>query len=136
MPVEGINLDQLTDKDAQLFPLRPRILDSTLGNLLIPKQITVLHGTERAPMSIIGHSICLAAARSGTKAVYLDSGNNYSHDVSRQILNSWKAPREVIQHLSVAQLKDLHYLDEVVRETIDDGDCHSLHLLNLTHNFI
>ncbi|MCK5151291.1 MAG: hypothetical protein KAQ65_05615 [Candidatus Thorarchaeota archaeon] len=114
MPVERVSLDQFTGKNEHRFSLLPRKLDTTLGSLLLPQQITVMHGTERAPMSVIAHAVCLAATRKGYMAVYLDSGNNYSPDLTRRLLDYWKMSKEVTERLAVARLKDLHIIEEIV----------------------
>ncbi len=122
MPDERVSLEQFTETNEHRFSLLPRKLDTTLGSLLLPQQITVMHGTERAPMSVIAHAVCLAATKNEYRAVYLDSGNNYSPGLTRRLLDYWKMSREVTERLAVARLKDLHIIKEIaddIREMED-----------------
>lgn len=61
-----------------MFKLLPRVLDEVLGRVLLPSQITAVHGSERFQLTAVGHAIVVAAARAGKDAVYLDSGSNFS----------------------------------------------------------
>jgi predicted ATP-dependent serine protease len=65
----------------------PRVLEQTFESIILPRTISVLHGSERAPLSILAHSIAVSAAKSldDAQCVFLDSGTNYSPSLVRAI---------------------------------------------------
>ena len=80
VPLESLN----NPKDLQIR-YTPRVLEQTFSPLIQPKSISVLHGSERAPLSILAHNIVVAVAKSNDDArcVFLDSGTNYSPPLVR-----------------------------------------------------
>ncbi|MHA2067653.1 MAG: hypothetical protein ACXABY_25090 [Candidatus Thorarchaeota archaeon] len=72
-------LDSFDVKMQAIIPLTPKPLDSLLGSLLLPEQLSLLHGPERAPLTSLAHTVAIAAARKDEGiAVFIDSGSKYS----------------------------------------------------------
>jgi len=79
-PLESINTPQNLE-----IRFTPRVLDKTFGPLIQPRSISVLHGDERAPLSILAHSIAVSVAKTNpdVRCIFLDSGTNYSPSLIR-----------------------------------------------------
>lgn len=105
-------LESIKEISEPIIHLTPRILHNTLGGLLSPAQISLFHSSERAPLSILAHSIVVSAARmNDTTCVYLDSGNNYSPSLVRSLCTSSIETSNISQRIIVGQVLGL---DDVV----------------------
>ncbi len=71
-------MDEIKISEHQLFRLFPRVLDEVLGRVLLPSQITAVHGRERFQLTAVAHAVAVAATRAGKDVVYLDSSSNFS----------------------------------------------------------
>lgn len=85
VPLESINIPS----DLQIR-YTPRVLEQTFEPLILPRSISVLHGSERAPLSILAHCIIVSVAKSidDAQCVFLDSGTNYSPSLVRATLKN------------------------------------------------
>ncbi len=81
----GIPLDAINTSRLSVAKLKPEPLERLLGPLLVGGQISVVHGTKRAPMTALAHVALVGAARIGGKALYLDSGKNFSPALVRRL---------------------------------------------------
>ena len=68
VPLESLNIPETLQ-----IRYTPRVLEQTFSPLIQPRSISVLHGSERAPLSILAHNI----------VVSVDSGTNYSPPLIR-----------------------------------------------------
>jgi RecA/RadA recombinase len=82
VPLESLSAPQNLE-----IRFTPRVLDNTFGPLVQPRSISVLHGDERAPLSIIAHTIAVSVAKTSpdVKCIFLDSGSNYSPSLVRSL---------------------------------------------------
>ena len=113
--------------------LQPRLLESTIGDLFVPQQISLFHGPERAPLSILAHAIIVSAARmENTKCIFLDSGTNYSSTLVKSICNSHNDSSQVLEKIAVGQVLGLDDVVEKVEMLRDFGEVSLVVLDNLT----
>ncbi len=127
-PLESI--DVVTEPNIRL---RPRLLDDTIGDLFVPQQISLFHGPERAPLSILAHSIIVSAARMKTAScVFLDSGTNYSSTLVKSICQSQEDSFQVLEKIVVGQLLGLDDVVEKIKLLRDFDDVSLVVLDNLT----
>lgn len=111
MPLETLDIPIET-----IIRFTPRVLEQSLGSIVLPRQISLLHGPERAPLSIVAHGVAVSAARSlpGAKCVFLDSGTNYSPSLARTICPSTDDAAEVLKRIVVGQIMGLSDVDEMM----------------------
>ncbi|MFW9847368.1 MAG: hypothetical protein ACFFD6_11510 [Candidatus Thorarchaeota archaeon] len=117
-------LDSIDTNTQQLFTLSPEPLDQLLGCLLLPEQVSLLHGPERAPLTYLAHVIAIAGAGQSkhSYSVFIDSGANYSPKLSRAMCSRGKECSEVLSRIvvgSVLSLSDLEQLSENIK-SMDD----------------
>lgn len=117
-PLESIDI--ITEPQIRL---RPRILNDAIGNLLIPQQISLFHGSERALLSILAHSAIVSAARIGTgTCFYLDSGTNYSSTLVKTLCHSPEESVKVLEKTAVGTLLGLTDVIEKIEMLRDYGE--------------
>jgi len=127
-PLESI--DAITEP---YIRLRPRILDNTIGDLFVPQQISLFHGPERAPLSILAHAIIVSGARmESASCVFLDSGTNYNSTLVKTLCNSQDDSAEVLEKIVVGQVLGLDDVVEKVEMLRDFGEVSLVVLDNLT----
>ncbi|MHA1959838.1 MAG: hypothetical protein ACW99U_06385 [Candidatus Thorarchaeota archaeon] len=80
----GIPLDSVEVPKTQVARLVPRQLDRVLGNVLIPRQISLIHGPERSPLTVLSHVVAFSGARWGGHSVFLDSGKRFNVEIARR----------------------------------------------------
>ncbi|MFW9833275.1 MAG: hypothetical protein ACFFEK_04720 [Candidatus Thorarchaeota archaeon] len=112
-------LETLDIPTEPMIQLTPRVLDQAFRSIILPRQISLLHGSERAPLSIIAHGVIVSAARSlpDAKCVFLDSGTNYSPTLVRSICSSTDDATEVLKRIVISQvmgLSDVEYMMEML----------------------
>ena len=109
LPLEA--MDELTEPHIRL---RPRILNNTIGDLFVPQQISLFHGPERAPLSILAHAVIVSAARmNSASCVFLDSGTNYSSTLVKSLCHSQDESSKVLEKIIVGKILGL---DDVVEK--------------------
>jgi hypothetical protein len=95
--------------------LKPRILDDTIGNLFLPQQISLFHGSERAPLSILAHSAIVSAARMDNgSCFFLDSGTNYNSSLVRTLCSSVDESRKALSKIAVGPVLGLEDVVEKI----------------------
>ena len=111
-----VPLEALDFPTEPLIRFTPRVLEQSFGSIVIPRQISLLHSSERAPLSIIAHGVAVSAARSLTKAkcVFLDSGTNYSPALARSICPPTEKASEVLDRIIVGQVMGLTDIEEMM----------------------
>ena len=111
MPLEA--LDITTES---LIRFTPRVLEQSFGSIVLPCQISLLHSSERAPLSIVAHGVAVSAARSlpEAKCVFLDSGTNYSPTLARTICSPTDDTAEVLSRIIVGQVMGLSDIEEMM----------------------
>ena len=128
LPLESI--DVATEPQIQL---RPRILNNTLGDLFVPQQVSLFHGPERAPLSILAHAVIVSAAKlENASCVFLDSGTNYSSSLVRSLCHSQDESLRVLEKIIVGQVLGLDDVIEKVEMVRDLGEVSLVVLDNLT----
>lgn len=126
-------LDSIDAITEPYIRLRPRLLDSTIGDLFVPQQISLFHGNERAPLSILAHAIIVSAARmENAKCIFLDSGTNYSSNLVKSICNSHGDSSQVLEKIVIGQVLGLDDVVEKVEMLRDFGEVSLVVLDSLT----
>ncbi len=126
-------LESITTITEPYIRLRPRLLDSTIGDLFVPQQISLFHGPERAPLSILAHSIIVSAARmDSASCVFLDSGSNYSPQLIKSLCNSHDNSPRILEKIVVGQVLGLDDVVEKIESLRDFGEISLIVLDSLT----
>jgi hypothetical protein len=109
-------LESLEDMNEPLIRLYPRVLNDTIGGLFLPQHISLFHGKERAPLTILAHAAAVSAARiEHTSCIYLDSGTNYSPTLIRSLSDSRAESAELLKRIIVGQVL---CLDDVLEKVV------------------
>lgn len=129
MPLEA--LDITTES---LIRFTPRVLEQSFGSIVLPRQISLLHSSERAPLSIVAHGVAVSAARSlpEAKCVFLDSGTNYSPTLARTICSPTDDAAEILSRIIVGQVMGLTDIEEMIGMLTELGNISVLVLDSLT----
>ncbi len=128
LPLESI--DTVTEPQIRL---RPRILNNTIGELFVPQQISLFHGSERAPLSVLAHAVIVSAAKMKTAScVFLDSGTNFSVTLVKNLCRSKDESSQVLEKIVVAQVLGLADIVEKVEMLPNLGKVSLVVLDNLT----
>jgi RecA/RadA recombinase len=107
-------LETFDETSESLLRIHPRVLNETIGELFLPQQISLFHGKERAPLSILAHTLAVSAARiENSNCIFLDSGANYSSNLVRSISDSKHESVELLKRIHVGQVLGL---DDVVEK--------------------
>jgi predicted ATP-dependent serine protease len=123
-------LDSLDFKKQSTITLAPRQLDDLLRGILAPEQMSLLHGPERSPLTLLAHAIAIAAAELGKgHTVYIDSGSNYSPTLARAMCNSMEKASEILRRVVVGNVLSLSDLEELSK-TIPSLDTVSVIVLD------
>jgi len=127
-----IPLDSVDVPNESVIRLVPRQLDAVFGSVLIPGQISLLHGPERAPLTMLAHAVAVAAVKSGGKSIFLDSSNNYSPRIARALCKSSAFPERVLKRITVGQVMSLRDLEDFAKQVADLTDVTVVVLDSLT----
>jgi RecA/RadA recombinase len=104
------------------FTLVPKSLDAVLGRLLIPCQISLLHGPTRAPLTALAHLATVCAAKGeGQRSVYLHSGNNYSPNLARALCGRSQDPSAILQRIVVGRVLSLSDIEQELSQIDELG---------------
>lgn len=107
---ESLPLDNMTTDDKPLVRLKPRPLDNTLGQVILPNQISVLHSSERKSLTTIAHTVAMGGLLDGGQSVFIDSGNNFSSQLMRGLLGKDEV---LLKNVIVGQVLELSDLQEL-----------------------
>jgi RecA/RadA recombinase len=113
---EVVDLDRLSLPDRPSFTVKPSQLSAVLSPVLLPKQMSVVHSSNRTALVTLAHTLVVCAAESGFASVYLDSGNNYSPQLVRVLSLSGTDPDSTISRISVAKVLSLSDFDDIVED--------------------
>ena len=129
MPLEALDIPT-----ESVIRFTPRVLEQSLGSIALPRQISLLHCSERAPLSIIAHSVAVSATRSvpTAKCVFLDSGSNYSPSLARAICPTGDDTREVLNRIVVGQVMALSDIEDMMSQLSGLGEISVIILDSLT----
>ena len=115
MPLESVSLDAIEINQEPQFKILPRQLNDVLGRILLPRQISVLHCTERFPMTVIAHQIVVSAAKAGMRVFYIDAGgSNYSAALTRALIANEKNEDEIITNISIGLVLGLDDIEPLL----------------------
>lgn len=108
----------------------PRVLQQTFSRIVLPRTISILHGSERAPLSIIAHSLAVSAAKSNdsAKCVFLDSGSNYSPSLVRAIAST----SDILERILVGNVMGLADIVDMIGSFSELSEISIIILDNLT----
>lgn len=107
-------LETLEEITESLIRIHPRVLNDTIGKIFLPQQISLFHGKERAPLSVLAHTIAVSAARiENSSCVFLDSGTNYSTNLIRSLCESKQESTAILQKIIIGPILSL---DDVVEK--------------------
>ncbi len=90
------------------------MLDRFLGRLLVPGEISVLHGDSRAILSVLAHHIAVAAAARPSTVIYLDSGLSFSPRLVRRIAPSDLQSDDLLSRMAIGRVLSLSDFEELV----------------------
>lgn len=128
-----VPLESIKDVSEPNIHLSPRILHNSLGGIFLPTQISLFHGSERAPLSILAHSIAVSAAKVNEAiCVFLDSGSNYSPSLIRSLCTSSIESSDVLRRIIVGQVLGLDDVVDKASLLQDMGDVSLVVLDSLT----
>jgi len=99
-----VRLEEIDDHDSPVVPLRPLVLDRTLGRLLLPGEISLLYGDSRSVLTIMAHWIAIAGTRRGRASVYLDTGKNFSPNLVRSMVGDSDRATRVLRRIGVGKV--------------------------------
>lgn len=110
----------MTIEDEPLVRLRPRNLDHVLGRVIRPRQISLLHGPDRAPLTLVAHAVAAGGVLNGGRCVFLDSGGNYNPLLMRAMLG--ESSSESVNRIIVGPVFGLKDLTEAIKgiASVDD----------------
>lgn len=117
--LHSIPLDVVEIEDESLVQLRPRNLNSVLGRIILPHQVSLLHGPDRAPLTLVAHALAAGAVLDGGRCLFLDSSGNYNPVLMRAMLGEISI--EHVDRIIVGPLFGLVDLIEAIKaaSTID-----------------
>jgi len=109
-------LETLDIPTEPMIRFTPRVLEQAFGSIVLPRQISLLHSSERAPLSIIAHGVVVSAARSlpDAQCVFLDSGTNYSPTLARSLCPSTEETAKVLKRIVVGQIMGLSDVEQMI----------------------
>ncbi len=110
MPIET-TLDNIDNSPSVRIRIRPRQLDRVFGKILVPNQISVLHGKERRPMTHLSHMIAVAYAKAGLRAYYVQSGKSYRPHLVRLMLKNESDIDSLLRLISLAPVMNIEDLE-------------------------
>jgi RecA/RadA recombinase len=126
-------LDSLDFEKQSTVSLTPSQLDDLLRGILAPQQLSLLHGPERSPLTLLAHAIAIAAAEFGKKhAVYIDSGSNYSPTLARVMCISKEKASKILRRVIVGKVLSLSDLEELSKTIPSLGSVSVIVLDSLT----
>jgi hypothetical protein len=105
-------LDDIPIEEPSNIAIRPAQLNLLLKSILVPSQITLIHGQLRSPMTILSHEIAIGSIRSGKNTMYLDSGTNFKPTLARKIAGEEYA--KDLKNLIVANIMGLDDVEDIV----------------------
>jgi hypothetical protein len=101
-------LKEIEVETAPRFSLVPKPLDAVLGRLLMPCHISLLHGSNRAPLTALAHLVTVCAAKGkGQHSAYLHAGNNYSPALARSLCGRNQGASDILQRIAVGKVLSL-----------------------------
>ncbi len=126
-------LDSFDTKSQPIISLTPKPLDSLLGSILLPEQLSLLHGPERSPLTSLAHAVLISAARRNKGlAVFVDSGSNYSTTLARAMCISEKDSTSILSRIVVGNVMSLADLEDLSKNIPDLGAVSIIVLDSLT----
>lgn len=128
-----VPLESIEDISKSKIQLSPRILNNTLGGLFLPTQVSLFHSPERAPLTVLAHSVAVSAAKLDESiCVFLDSGTNYSPTLVRSLCNSSKESSDILKRIIIGPVLSLDDIVEKVTLLEDMGTVSFVVLDSLT----
>jgi hypothetical protein len=79
-------LDAIDVKTETLVKLQPRQLDLVLGQVILSGQVSLVHGPEKAPLTLVAHAVTAGAVSGTGRCLFLDSGGRYNPKLMRAML--------------------------------------------------
>ena len=123
-------LDELSVPQHSLVSLRPKQLDAALGPVIVPQQISLVHGPDRAPLTLIAHAVVAGGLPDGGRSVFLDSGGNYSPNLMRSLLS--RDPSDTIGRIIVGPVFGLSDLSDAIENVFKMDNVRVIVLDSLT----
>ncbi len=122
MSNEPLPLDCVVEQQAMpLVRLQNDRLDQLIGRLLVPRQISVVYGSERGSLTLFAHVILVGGVvcNPSSKAFFLDSGNNYSPTLTRSLCPKTTIPESVLASIAFARVLSLDDVEDVITRISD-----------------
>lgn len=109
---ESLPLEEMTFAEESLVRLKPLPLDNTLGRVILPNQISLIHSSERKPLTIIAHALAVGGVLDGGQSVFIDSGSNFSPTLIRALLGK---DEDLLKNVIVGQVLELADLQDLAQ---------------------
>ncbi len=116
---QSLPLNSVEFEDRPFVQLRPRQLDQTLGRVLLPSQVSLVHGPDRAPLTLVAHAVTAGVVSGGGRCLFLDSGGNYNPNLIRAMLG--ESDPESVGRIIVGPVFGLTDLTEALK-TVKPSD--------------
>jgi RecA/RadA recombinase len=114
-----------------ILKLSPKPLDAVLGAIIIPQSVSVIHGQEKAPLTILAHALAVAGAKSGY-SIFLDSGNNYDPTIVRNLCSKKENAETILSSILVKRIMELNTLEGLSDAIITKDEVNVVVLDSLT----
>lgn len=109
---ESLPLEEMTFVEESLVRLKPQPLDNALGRVILPNQISLIHSSERKPLTILAHAIAVGGVLDGGQSVFIDSGSNFSPNLIRALLGK---DEDLLKNVIVGQVLELTDLQDLAQ---------------------
>ena len=111
-------LDEFSTGKLSTVKLQPLQLNDIFKTVLVPNQISLIHGTLRSPMTVLCHEIAVSCIRSKKKAVYVDSGTNFKPRLAKRLFNH--DDTSDLENLLVVNVLGLDDIEEIIASLSSD----------------
>lgn len=117
--VKRVSLDAVDDGVSPTIRITPRVLNQFLGHVILPDEISIVHGPDRSPITLLAHWLAVAGTLRGRPVAYIDSGNSFSPHVIRTMVGDDKKAERVLRLIGVGRPFSLVELERLIRRAID-----------------
>ncbi|KXH76463.1 MAG: hypothetical protein AM326_07020 [Candidatus Thorarchaeota archaeon SMTZ-45] len=109
---ESLPLEEMIFTGESLVRLKPKPLDNTLGRVILPHQISLIHSSERKPLTTLAHAIAAGGVLEGGQSVFIDSGTNFSPSLMRALLGK---DEDLLKNVVIGQVLELADLQDLAQ---------------------
>ena len=111
-------LDEFQTSKISSLKLLPPQLNDVFKSILVPNQVSLIHGTQRSPMTVLCHAIAVSCIRTKKSAVYIDSGTNFKPRLAKRLFNNNDVSE--LENLLVVNVMGLDDIEEIIASLSTD----------------